>query len=268
MIYKNPNTIIIESSLIESNIFEKIDNWSTHNQNHCIQIFKSNSIKDSDYEKLKENINVMRTSEDYFEYKRAFDRFCYFCHIVPRGVILKTYDLEKGDEPNKNSLMVEYSYNTKKINLPDDAILYHMTKVEGLTELNPYFRGKQYLSGKTKKGYMYDKSRIYFTLRKHMPKFMADYKGLKGLTQKLHIYKCKEKIKSAYVDPLLWTSLQGAIYIETTRPIRVEEITSKLDILRSIPNKLSSANESTNIDFNNLFNFVIENGLILDDDTI
>lgn len=248
MIYDNPNCFIAESTLLEGNFFEEIDRWKTHNQNHSIQQFKSNSITDEEYEHLKSCLDIMKAEDvSYDDYKKAFARFCYFCHIVPRGVIFKTYDLKKGKD-GKNSIFVEYSYNTKKIQLPDDVNLYHMSKVSGIKELLPFFKGK------SAKGYLYDKPRIYFTIRRHMPKFLADYK----INEKMHIYLCKEKIKQVFVDPLVWSNLQGAVYVESNKPIKVEELTA------SNADKIISTSEQTSVNFEHLLNFVTENGLALD----
>ena len=93
--------------------------------------------------------------------------------------------------------------------------LYHISKVEGIKELIPVFRGK------SATGYMYDKPRIYFTIHKEMPKFLADY----GVAEKMHKYECKRDIKEVYVDPLVWNgNLQGAVYVETNNPVPVEEM--------------------------------------------
>lgn len=269
--YENPNVInedeffiVLDESqpLQEISFFDQIDKWRTSNENHSVQHFKSTSISDKDYEKLNICIKEMKQSEDYSVYKKAFDRFCYFCHVMPRGVILKKYELTKG-KPDHNSLYVEYSYNTKKIELPENITLYHMSKVKGIKELLPVFRGK------AARGFLYDKSRIYFTIRKHMPKFLADYK----FKDKLHMYKCKQKIKYAYVDPLVWSNIQGAVYIETNKPIPVEEI-NKQDVEKAKEqvqkekeeNKEQVNSESAEFDFDNFFNFVTENGLILNEE--
>lgn len=276
--------LVADQALIESGFFEQIKAWKTANQNHSIQVFKNNSLSDAEYEKVDGLITTMKSAENYSEYKKAFDRFCYFCHIVPRGVILKKYELKKGKKDGEHKLLVEYSYNTKKIKLPDDVKLYHMSKLGGIRQLLPFFRGKSV------KGYMYDKARIYFTIRKNMPKFLADYK----IYEKLHIYQCQKDIKEVYVDPLVWTNLQGAVYVETTNPIPVQEINKNfldkiLDDKEKHPSKEESndeskapstiggpaqnVKESSNIiyddepfDENDFLNFVTENGLIIDND--
>lgn len=247
---------------ITEGFFEDMNKWKTSNQDHTIRKFKSNVLTDKEYDRANECIREMKETEDYATYKKAFDRFCYLCHIVPRGVILKKYELKRG-KTDHNSLYVEYAYNTKKINLPEGIVLYHMSNVDGITELKPCFKGKAV------KGFLYDKPRVYFTIRKHMPKFLADYRKP---GQKVHMYICKEPIKQAYVDPLVWSNLQGAVYVETNKPIKVEQLTeSNFQKIMSMFTGTQKTKEETvaqesAIDFDNFYEFVTENGFIIVED--
>lgn len=211
--------LVLNDSICESNLLPQFDDqWSMSSQVQRIQKFKSTKLTDDEYKRMKSCIDIMTSTEDYTEYKKAFDRFCYFCHVVPRGVIIRNYSIKKGKEKDHNTLSMEYAYNTRKISLDGDAKLYHMSKTDGITELNPYFRGK------SERGYLYDKPRIYFTIKKNMTRLMADYKP----TTKMHMYECKENIKYVYVDPLLPSKIfSGAVYVETTKPIKVEKINPK-----------------------------------------
>lgn len=237
-----------EMTFHEIGIFDEIEKWNRANQDSQIKKYKNNMLTDEEYESVKYNLNIMRIAYDYKEYKDAFNRFCYFCHIVPRGVILTKYELKKGKD-NKHSLYVEYTYNTKRIDLPAGTILYHMSRTAGIKELIPQFRGK------SDRGYMYEKPRVYFTIRKKMPKAMADYKG----GEKMHMYTCKGNFKNVFVDPLLWGYASGAVYVESNKPIKVEEIDPKT--AKILSNNYESIDES--FDFDKFFGFVTENGLIL-----
>jgi hypothetical protein len=54
-----------------------------------------------------------------------------------------------------------------------------------------------------------------------MPKFLADYKWY----EKMHKYECKANVNEIYVDPLVPVgAIQGALYVETNKPIPVEEM--------------------------------------------
>ena len=248
MIYESQYIIVADEALLESGFFEEIDRWKAANQDSDKKEYKNNMVTDEEYERMKECIDIIENTESYDEYKKAFGRFCYFCHIVHRGVILVKYELKKGKKPDHNSLYVKYTYNTKRMELPEGTKLYHMTKVPGIKELIPFFRGK------AAKGYKYDKPRIYFTVKKNMPKIMADYTG----TEKMHMYLCKENIKSVFVDPMLGGYASGAVYVETNKPIKVEEVD------RSKPAKDDDKKlEESAFDVDHFLDFVSENGLIL-----
>ena len=194
--------------------------WKTSNSDHSRQVFKNDSLSEEEYTNLADIISRIRHSEDYASYKKDFDKLCSFCHIVPRGTIITRLELKSGSKENKNSLFVEYAANTRKIKLPDGVALYHVSKVGGIKELIPVFRGK------SAKGFLYDKPRIYLTIHKDMPKFLADYHWY----DKLHKYKVKVPIRDVYVDPLVWNgSLQGAVYVETNKSIPVDEVGIKKD---------------------------------------
>ena len=238
---------VVEEGVI-SDFFENINKWKTHNEKHSINKFISNSLSDEDYNKLKNDIDIMKTTELYDEYKKAFNRFCYYCNIAPRGVILRKYELKKGEKENKNSIVVEYVNNTKKITLPEGIKLFHMSKVPNIKELIPVFRGK------SERGYLYDKPRIYFTIRKNMPKFLADYKP----TQKMNMYLCKQDIKQVYVDPLVWNYAQGAVYIEINKPVPVEE-------LRKNDKEEQKDVVEESFNFEDFYNFISENGLMIEE---
>lgn len=189
--------------------------WKVSDQSSIKKTFKNNSLSNDDYQMLMTTYHTIRTATDYSEYKKAFDRLCTFCHIVPKGTMITKCIIKSGSNPHNSSIFVEYAYNTNKIQLPEGMKLYHISKVPGIKELIPVFRGKSV------KGYLYDKPRVYFTIHKEMPKFLADYKWY----EKMHKYVCKANVKDIYVDPLVPIGrLQGALYIETMKPVPVEEM--------------------------------------------
>ena len=198
----------------DEDVKKLFNNWKTSNEIHKRQIFKNSSVSEEDYDKLIEAYKVLRTADNYADYKKAFEIICKYCHIAPNGTIITKCKIKSGKVENNNSIEVEYSYNTKKIKLPDGMNLYHMSKVEGIKELIPQFRGK------SAKGFLYYKPRVYFTIHKNMNKLLADYK----LHEKMHKYVSKVPIRDVYVDPLVWVKSQGAVYVETSKPIPVEEL--------------------------------------------
>ena len=194
---------------------ESDSNWRTQEDSNKRKVFKSSNVLEQDYQRLVDLHNTMRTCQGYNEYKKAFDEFCNYCHINPNGTILTAISIKSGKTEDTNSIEVEYSYNTRKVNLPQGAKLYHMSTLGGLTELKPFFRGK------SAKGFLYDKPRIYLTIKSHMPKFAADYKH----NEEVHLYEVTDQIPSdVYVDPLLPNKLASAVYVETTKPLKCKEV--------------------------------------------
>lgn len=208
-----------DQALQESGFFDQINSWKTHNQNHKNSVYRSDCVSDDDYDLMKSYLEIMKYAEKYGDYKKAFNEFCKMCHILPTGVIITKHELKRG-KTDKNSIYVEYNYNTKKITLPDNVTLYHLSRVSGIKKLIPTFKSKFSLRAAASKGYLYDRPRVYFTIRKNMPKFLADYK----FNEKVHLYVCKKDIKQVYVDPLVWSGIQGAVYVESNQPIEVQEI--------------------------------------------
>jgi hypothetical protein len=214
---------------------ETIKNWKTSNDAHSKKVVKSDAVSDEDYEKLKNAIEIVKKPDvKYNEYIKAFTDICTFCHTIPAGTIITKYDIRKGNEKDKNYANFEYAENTKKMRLPDGVKLFHMSKVPGIKNLIPQFKGK------SEKGYLYDKPRIYFTINKYMPKFLADYN--KG--EKVYKYEAKEDIKDVYVDPLVWSISQGAVYVETNTSIPVEEVDDNIvkDAIEKVGDTIDSVN--------------------------
>lgn len=175
----------------------------------------SSSLDNEEYKEIKEIFNILHNTEDYKEYKKAFEKLCKFCHIAPNGTIITKHTIT-GNEDSGYKLDVEYSYNNKKITLPDEVALYHMSKVDHITELEPKFRGK------SERGYLYYKPRIYFTIKRNMSKISADINPFSN--SKTHVYISTKNIKDVYVDPLLNASLNGAVYVETFSKIPVKKL--------------------------------------------
>ena len=203
---------------VEIRIQEADSNWRLQEDDKSIKVFESSNVLEKDYQHLNDLVRAMRTVEGYSDYKKAFDEFCNYCHINPNGTIIVSIDIKSGKTEDTNYIKVQYSYNTRTVKLPEGAKLYHMTAIKGLTELKPFFRGK------SAKGYLYDKPRVYLTIKKSMLKISADYKA----NQKVHLYEVTDNIDTnkVYVDPLISSKLiNGAVYVETTKPIKCKELT-------------------------------------------
>ena len=194
--------------------------WSTSSDKSRPKDFKSSSITDEEYMRLKEVFKVLREeTEDYAKYKRAFNSLCKACHIVPDGTIITKYKLTKSKEEDKNILEVSYAYNTKAITLPAGTKLYHQTVVKGIKELIPRWK----LRGKNESGYLCDKPRVYLTMSKSLPRISTDNK----LNTKLYSYEVITTPTKVFVDPLLPDVFQKAVYVETMNPIPVRPVDNK-----------------------------------------
>lgn len=214
--------VIEESDLQSVNEFgidketkELMDKWvPKESKSQARNTFNSDTLTDDEYKEYKEIIHTIRNTEEYTVYKKNFEKLCKFCHIAPDGTIITKLEIKRGKVEDRNSLTVEYSYNNKKVPVPDGVKLYHQTVVDGIRELIPQFRGK------SQKGYLYYKPRIYFTIHKSLPKISLDYR----IGDKLHTYESNENPKQVFVDPLLNVAFNGAVYVETNRPISVTKI--------------------------------------------
>lgn len=191
--------------------------WKTASDSNKPKEFKSSSISDDEYMKLKKVFEVLHTeTEDYVKYKKAFNYLCKACHIATDGTIITKYKLTKSKNEDENVLEVSYAYNTKAISLPEGTKLYHQTVVKGIKELIPRWK----LRGKNESGYLCDKPRVYLTMSKSLPRISTDNK----LTTKLYSYEVINTPAKVFVDPLLPDVFQKAVYVETTNPIPVRAI--------------------------------------------
>lgn len=205
-------SLLIEGT--DPEIKQLLKNWKVSNETHKRMSFKNENLSEEEYNMLIENYKILRTAESYDDYRKAFEKICRFANISPKGTIFIKLKIKSGDKEGRNKIYIEYSQNTKKLKLPEGVKLYHMSKVAGIKELHPNFRGK------SAKGFMYYRPRVYLTIHKNMPKFLADYR----MNEKVHKYEVKVPIKEVYVDPLVWGKMYGAVYVESFKDIPVEEM--------------------------------------------
>lgn len=217
----NSNDQVLQELFVDKETKEFLKSkWSTSSDKSRPKDFKSSSITDEEYMRLKEVFKVLREeTEDYAKYKRAFNSLCKACHIVPDGTIITKYKLTKSKEEDKNILEVSYAYNTKAITLPAGTKLYHQTVVKGIKELIPRWK----LRGKNESGYLCDKPRVYLTMSKSLPRISTDNK----LNTKLYSYEVITTPTKVFVDPLLPDVFQKAVYVETMNPIPVRPVDNK-----------------------------------------
>lgn len=217
----NSNDQVLQELFVDKETKEFLKSkWNTSSDKSRPKDFKSSSITDEEYMRLREVFKVLREeTEDYAKYKRAFNSLCKACHIVPDGTIITKYKLSKSKEEDKNILEVSYAYNTKAITLPAGTRLYHQTVVKGIKELIPRWK----LRGKNESGYLCDKPRVYLTMSKSLPRISTDNK----LNTKLYSYEVITVPTKVFVDPLLPDVFQKAVYVETMNPIPVKPVDNK-----------------------------------------
>lgn len=187
--------------------------WS--NQKIWRNKFESRSVADDIFIKLKESYDGMKTSKTFHQYKKHFDTFCNLIGIPKEQMIITKVKLRKGENsPNKNYVYVKYAISNKQITIPNGSSLYHMSTTDSIRELKPTFRSRE------ESGYFYSSERVYFTIRKSLSKYCADIKRKSKITY----YQPVENIRSVQIDPLVPFYTQGAVFIETSNPIKVEKI--------------------------------------------
>ena len=134
--------------------------------------WKSNTVDDETFSKIKQELDTCRNCKSYFIYKHSFDKVCKLCHIPSgQGVVIIGYELAKGPK-DKNYVKIKWADGRYKITIPHGSILYHRSVDPNIPELKPVFRGK------AARGFLYDTPRVYLTIKSNMPKLAADiYKG-------------------------------------------------------------------------------------------
>lgn len=217
---------LVEESLrskIGENVRGSIDksqtrkNWNTKHGKRRLSVYEANKVTDKDFDIIADSIRSMKESTRYSEYKKHLNTLCKMCMIPFDGLIIQRYSLRRGKKPNENYVLITYANTRQKITIPQGSSLYHSSTLDNLKELKPFFQGK------AARGYMYSAPRIYLTIRKNMNPLMADLKP----TQKRTLYKVKENIRTAYVDPLVPGFMDGAVYVETQFPIAIEKVVGK-----------------------------------------
>lgn len=175
-------------------------------------------------ERLEKYYNML-TSDDvsYADYKKAFRYICSFMGIPKDTVIIEDMVFKKDDkDKDQDIIALRYSKGLAKVKIPENVKLIHVSPAENIKELIPSFRSK--VKGK----YMYPSKRCFFTVAKDIK---PNHAGLEKT--KTTRYTTKNHIDTAYIDPTYADFSSGSIYIETDKPIPVENYEKKmLDIFK------------------------------------
>jgi hypothetical protein len=197
-------------------------NWNTSRGKRKLSVYEAKKVTDRDFDIITGCVKGMKESKKYSEYKEHLQKLCKMCMMPFDGLIIQRYNFQKGKKPNENYVLITYANTRQRIAIPNGSSLYHSSTLDNLKELQPFFQGK------AARGYMYSAPRVYLTIRKNMNPLCADLK----VSEKKTLYKVKEDIRYAYVDPLITGFMNGAVYVETMFPIAVEKVVPKKKVVK------------------------------------
>lgn len=158
----------------------------------------------------KENLSFM-------EYKKNFAKIARFVGLSTDDIILENVVFSKDEESGKDKIAVRYSKGKQQVIIPNGTCLLHVSPVANIRELRPAFRSK------TVGKYMYPSPRCFFTLGREIKPTQA---GLENKTT--YKYTPVDTIRTAYIDPTYTDYNTGAVYIETSLPIKVMDFNEKM----------------------------------------
>lgn len=262
MVNEYKNTDVVEESVrgkIGTKVRELKDRLSIEKDwipsTKATKTYSEKDLDDDKFHEISKSLHDMRSSSTFSEYKIHYGKLCKLTGIPKNDVVIVQYKLNKDKE--HNSIEILYGVAPKKITIPNGSVLYHTSTNDSIKSLNPQFKGK------SAKSYMYSDQRVYFTLRKEMPKFAADIKQ----NEKTTTYVCTENIRTAYLDPLVPTYTMGAVYVVTSSPIKVEKIQNILK--KSEDDVKESVDMDLGPEFDNLYDFMEYYGLeFVEDDEV
>ena len=177
---------------------------------------------------LKEDYLVLRKEPNYSKYKKSFDNMCKFFALPTNETIIENVDFIRKNDGVEVKL--RYSSGRKRIMIPNGTCLLHVSPVAGIKELEPTFKSK------TEGKYMYPSKRVYFTLGR---KVKSNKAGLEK-QKKSYKYTPKENVQTAYIDPALANYKVGAVYIDTSFPVPVEDYDTKMAKLQNIKESITN----------------------------
>lgn len=207
-------------------IKRSIDNDTAKNKlfNNTIKALGNHSyhttkpLSDREVKKIRDLESTMRNTDKFNDYIKAYKAFEHAVGM-PHATIIYSIKYEKKDK--KTVVKIKYSSQEKHITVPSkNTPLYHKSPAK-FDELKPTFRGKQVGEGVSRGGYLYDSPRVYLSLTDKMPRMAADLKA----NTEFHLYKIRENLNNLIVDPAFNSPNLGAVYVKTTLPIKVDEVT-------------------------------------------
>lgn len=171
---------------------------------------------------------ICRSTNDYGEYKSAYDELCDILGF-PRDAVFMPGSSSKNDLKNGYFLWRTKGVSEKEtLTLKPGTKLYHTSSIKGLTELKPSFRTTAAADT------MYPTQRVYFFLKNPGSRFTTNNaKKFKRITGDEYVYEyiVNSPMKVKIDTEALSSSYRKAIFIETDTPIPVKEVTDQFDVI-------------------------------------
>lgn len=219
--------------------------WSSVSKN---KKYVSKDCTDEEYDEINDCIKGMKEATKFNSYKKHLSKLCTITGMPMDQLIIVSYKMNQSK--GKNYVEIVYNNAKKKITIPNGSTLYHMSPNDSINSLEPQFKGKSAM------GYMYSNNRVYFTLRKNMPKVAADLSPSRlGEKKKITTYTPKETITTAWVDPLVPLYSYGAVYVETNYPIKVEKVYGTKEVNESVDTLMVDEDTPTFVSLEEFMNY-------------
>lgn len=164
-------------------------------------------IFSGNFEEMEKLVSTMKSTDDYSEYKKAYDEFTQKMGIS--GDVIKSITMEK---ITKTVIVSHVRDDGESINV-STYNLYHASDNPNLTQLNPFFRSK---SGTT----FFPTPRIYFHLNVPANRLGSSVQLSEKKGDSV-VYQLNQKVNTAYVDRELGKS---AVYVNTDKPLKIKKI--------------------------------------------
>ena len=179
------------------------------------RICKDIIFGEDELEEFKEILKILFNTENYSEYKKAYNKFITRCGLPERSILVLPrsevqFYIEIIDD-NKYKIFVTAELDDDKMYIDSSVTLYHTTRIPNLKELRPTFRASDHI--------LYPTPRVYFYMHNPGSRISA---GEHKVRDGEYVYQVKPTPNMVYVDQ----ELHGyAIYVETNKPLNVIDVT-------------------------------------------
>ena len=222
---KDINSKIKESESSNKNIID--DKYK--NGPYCVRYKKGESepMNPDLEDKIFKLGLICRSTNDYGEYKSAYDELCDILGF-PRDAVCMPGSSSRSALKNGYFLWRINSVREKEtLTLKPGTKLYHTSSIKGLTELKPSFRAIAYSDADCDA--MYPTQRVYFFLKNPGKRFDTSNAGKfkRGAKDYVYEYIVNSPMKVKIDTEATHGSYRKAVFIETDTPIPVKDVTEE-----------------------------------------